>query len=120
MENKKSWGSSRVIFFSLKEEIEQDLLKAFPKRTIWQKHHSILNCSYANFVQLCNKYIGQTLIIFTSSSSKKIKTEEKMILEPVELISKSKSARPVFKGKKIHFTPTPNPEDVKRWLGNKD
>ncbi|MDI2113870.1 hypothetical protein [Commensalibacter nepenthis] len=114
MEKKTKWGAARIIFFSLKTEIEKDLENAIPQKEIWLKHKDLLNCCYSNFSRLCQKYIGNKINPTTIQNHKTIiKTDER---NNVTAEQKPRSKRPAFTGRKINFTPTPNPENVKRWI----
>ncbi|CAI3959883.1 unnamed protein product, partial [Commensalibacter communis] len=53
MVKKAKWGEARVLFFRFKEEIEQDIKRAIPKKHIWSKRKDDLNFTYSAFLKLC-------------------------------------------------------------------
>jgi len=114
MVKKAKWGEARVLFFRFKEEIEQDIKRAIPKKHIWSKRKDDLNFTYSAFLKLCKKHITLTNEISIKSPIYELDRENTEDLSGIT--TKPKSIRSSLTGKKINFTPTPDPERVKRWL----
>ncbi|WP_271834109.1 hypothetical protein, partial [Commensalibacter communis] len=94
MVKKVKWGEARVLFFHFKEEIEQDIKRAIPKKHIWSKRKDDLNFTYSAFLKLCKKHITSTNEISIKSSIYKLDRENMEDLSGITTKPKQKSIRP--------------------------
>lgn len=88
-------GRSKSSFFRFKEEIEQDIKRAIPKKHIWSKRKDDLNFTYSAFLKLCKKHITSTNEISIKSPIHKLDRENMSDLSSITTKPKKKINSPI-------------------------